>query len=394
MKRRLIILGSTGSIGTQTLEVVEHLNNLHRQGQFPYEYTVVGLAAGTNSQLAFAQAAATGARHVALAAPASAPGGITLLEGPSAAEQLVRRVECDVVLAAVVGAAGLPATLAAVELGRQVALANKETLVAAGSLVIPAARKSGSTLLPVDSEHAGVWQCLPNHAGPAAPPGCADHAITRVVLTASGGPFRTWERAAMQAATPEQALKHPTWTMGRKVTIDSASLMNKALELIEAHWLFGLPADRLGAIIHPQSIVHAMVDYADGSTIAQLGAPDMRTPIQYALTWPHRADGVSKKIDWTTLTSLEFQQIDPAQFPAPSLALRAIETGGAAGAILNAANEIAVEAFLARQIPFGRISTLVAETLDALPRRDIDTLQDCLTADAAARDCARSRLAG
>ena len=404
--RRVIILGSTGSIGTQAVQVVGHLNERFLRGEFPFRVQVVGLAAGRNAALVFEQASAMGVRHVALAAAttlgAAPPGAVRVLTGHHAAERLVREVECDLVLAAMVGVAGLPATLAAVELGRDVALANKETLVAAGGLVIPAAKKSGSRLLPVDSEHAGVWQCLtspsqhdgdwavsaaaaPRTAGPLAPPLTCGPEVARVILTASGGPFRTWTKAAMDAATPEQALRHPTWTMGPKVTIDSASLMNKALELIEAHWLFGLEPERLAAVIHPQSVVHAMVEYADGSTVAQLGAPDMRAPIQFALAWPARAQGCARRLDWTASQTLAFQPIDGDQFPAVGLAFEAMRRGGCAGAVLNAANEAAVEAFLAGRISFGHIARLVEGAMGGLGAGTMSSLADCLTADNEAR---------
>lgn len=442
---RVIILGSTGSIGTQTLEVIEHLNGLHARGAWPMRYEVVGLAGGRNTELLFSQAARCGARHSAVNKLDSDAVRYAALSstkestrnGPEAAERLVREVACDLVVAAMSGAAGLPATLAAAELGRDIALANKETLVAAGSLIVPAARKSGSRLLPVDSEHSAVWQCLcgvcdvhghraapetqsnppskiptitisPHHAQtiPAAPPLVLGDQIAKIILTASGGPFRTWSREQTYNATPEQALKHPTWTMGQKVTIDSASLTNKALEIIEAHWLFGVPAERIEAIIHPQSIVHAIVEMADGSCIAQLGAPDMRGPIQFALAFPHRPEGGHRRIPWHELRSLDFEPPDHERFPALGLAYRAIRDGGTAGAVLNAANEAAVDAFLApirnsaqsggsqrgAPLPFGRITELTAQAMDALGFHPVASLDDVLRADAAARAFVRERV--
>jgi len=330
-----------------------------------------------------------------------------------------------------VGVAGLPATLTAIELGRDVALANKETLAAAGALVIPAAHRSGSRLLPVDSEHSGVWQCLRSGDAAAAPgradgvgaragepdkgvaaPGsgvpwpplrCRPH-VSRVVLTASGGPFRTWSREATRAATPEQALRHPTWQMGPKVTIDSASLMNKGLELIEAHWLFGLEPERLGAVIHPQSIVHALVEHADGSVIAQLGSTDMRTPIMHALVGAARPAAAAPRLDLAALKSLEFAPWDPAQFPAVALAVRAMERGGTAGAALNGANEEAVLAFLGSRegyhdtmrttpISFGEIVPLVEAAMDEVGVHPLTSLGDVLDADSSARLAVRTALA-
>jgi 1-deoxy-D-xylulose-5-phosphate reductoisomerase len=391
--RRLIILGSTGSIGTQALEVVAHLNSLHEQGASRHHYEVVGLAAGTNAALLAGQAERFEVRDAALAAPVPPPAalsgwcsrhGSTLRTGPAAAEALVREVECDIVLAAMVGAAGLPATLAAAELGRDIALANKETLVAAGALIVPLAQKTGSRLLPVDSEHSAVWQALQS-LGPITPPCDAPRGVERITLTASGGPFRAWPKDRIDRATPEEALNHPTWSMGRKITVDCASLTNKALEVIEAHHLFGLPSDRIDVLIHPASIVHAMVEFADGSTIAQMGPPDMRLPIQHALCFPHRPPSLAPRLDWREIRRLEFEEPDLARFPALALAARVIDAGGAAGAVFNADNEAAVEAFLAGRVPFGRIPALSAAALAELGAPPIATLADALAADAEAR---------
>lgn len=400
-EKRIIILGSTGSIGTQTIEVVEHLNALADRGQWKTRYRVVGLAAGRRADDLAAQAARLGVRDVAVAnGVRPADSSLKVRTGDSAAEALVREVECDIVLAAMVGAAGLPATLAAAELGRHIALANKETLVAAGALVVPAAQRSGSCLLPVDSEHCGVWQCLDRAACP--PLRCGDD-VARVVLTASGGPFRTWNKDQIESATPAAALNHPTWSMGPKVTIDSASLTNKALEVIEAHWLFGLSADRIGVLVHPQSIVHALVEYSDGNVIAQLGPPDMRSPIQYAITWPDRAAGVSRKIDWKSLSKLEFAEPDLERFPALATGFDVIGLGGTAGAVFNAANEAAVQAFLmahdcgpggrgearrcsgVRAIRFGEIARLSRRAIEEVGVSPLRDLSDVMTADAEAR---------
>ncbi|MCB9846790.1 MAG: 1-deoxy-D-xylulose-5-phosphate reductoisomerase [Phycisphaeraceae bacterium] len=364
--RRVIILGSTGSIGRQTIEVIRSLNAQRVGAGAPEAFEIVGLAAGAGAGAIFEQATHNGVRAVALATESgatSAPTGVECRTGPGAAERLVREVDADLIVAAIVGFAGLDATFAAIERGVNIALANKETLVAAGELVIDAAQRAGVSILPIDSEHSGVWQCL---AGSAAPPMTLDANVRRVTITASGGPFRRWTREAIRNATPEQALEHPTWSMGPKVTIDCASLTNKALELIEAHWLFGIGPDRLRAIIHPQSIVHALVEFADGSTVAQLGAPDMRTPIQVALTHPDRAAGISDPTPWDAMASMTFEEPDLDRFPALAVADRVMRAGGVSGAVFNAANEAAVGAFLEGRIPFGAITDLSIGALDAI----------------------------
>jgi 1-deoxy-D-xylulose-5-phosphate reductoisomerase len=401
--RRLIILGSTGSIGTQTVEVVEHLNALHARGRWPHRFDVVGLATGRNTAAVMEQALRLGVRDIALADGAVGGGGGTgaglrVRRGPDAAERLVREVEADLVVGAMVGSAGLPATLAAVERGIDVALANKETLVAAGALVVPAARRTGARLLPVDSEHCAVWQCLAGQpagrAGPAAcPPLTCGEEVARVILTASGGPFRARSREETYHATPAEALRHPTWAMGPKVTVDSASLTNKALEVIEAHWLFGLEGPRIGVLIHPQSIVHAIVEHADGSAVAQMAAPDMRLPIQAALTHPRRPEGIGRRIDWASLSRLEFDEPDRTRFPALDVAYRCIDLGGTAGAVFNAANEAAVEAFLGgASIPFGRITELAREALEGVGVSPLRDLADVARAEAEARRFVRASL--
>jgi len=389
--KRIIVLGSTGSIGVQTLQVVEHLNTLAKQGKTTQRFEVVGLAAGSNHRQLIEQAKAFGVRDLALANAPDAfdQTGYNFRFGNDAPRRLIEEVPCDLVVGAIVGIAGLDSTLRALELGIDVALANKETLVAAGALVIAAARKSGASLLPVDSEHAGVWQCLQSFTrSSSCPPTPAPESIKRVILTASGGSFRTQSRAQIQHATLDQALKHPNWSMGAKVTIDSATLMNKALELIEAHWLFGLDADQLGAVIHPQSIVHALVECVDGSVIAQLGAPDMKAPIQHALDWPNRSVACADRLDITKLGTLDFQEIDPDRFPAINLAMNAIKAKGSAGAILNAANERAVEHFIAGQLPFAQIDQCVASVMAEFPIKPITTLADVYQADACARESA------
>ena len=382
--RKLIVLGSTGSIGVNTLAVAEHLT---RTSARPME--VVGLAAHSSTQTLLDQARRFKVSHLAIADPIGATRlrkelpQATVFAGPDAARELVEQVECSDVAAAIVGAAGLPATHAAVLRGRRIHLANKETLVAAGPLIVPLLAKHGSELIPVDSEHSAIFQCLGGNDASR---------VRRLVLTASGGPFRDTPLQQMAQSTPEDALKHPTWDMGPKVTIDCATMMNKALEIIEAHYLFNLPAEQIEPLIHPQSVVHSFVEFIDGSVLAQLGPPDMRTPIQVAMTWPNRVTGCGDKIDWTKLNNLNFYPPDPMRFPALKLAYRAIRAGGTAGALLSAANEAAVTAFLERKIPFGRIVELVRAALDAIAPEPITGLQTVLDADAAARGFVRETL--
>ena len=377
--RRVIVLGSTGSIGVSALDVVASLDAATTPGP---RFEVVGLAAGTRGGDLEAQAARFGVEEVAVATPQAAEAVSSNRRcrvGMDAATTLVREIARpgDLVVAAMVGAAGIPAVLAAIAAGCDIALANKETLVAAGAIVMPAAKAAGVEILPVDSEHAALHQCLRSGRG--------TEEIGRLVLTASGGPFRTWDANRMRQATVAEALDHPTWAMGRKVTIDSASMMNKGLELIEAHWLFGVGPDRLDAIVHPQSIVHSFVEFLDGSTLAQLSPPDMRMPIQYAMCHPERVPGCAPSLDWAGLRDLVFEPVDHDRFPALGLALDAIRRGGTAGTILNAANEAAVEAFLAERIPFGRIPELVGEALEAVEIRPVTSLAEVDAADAESR---------
>lgn len=394
--RRIVILGSTGSIGTQALDALAHLNALADEGRSIHRFEIVGLAANSRAALLYEQAERFGVPIVALAEEGpDAPTDRRMLRGRGAPELLVRETRPDLVVASMVGAAGLPATLAAVELGIDVALANKEALVAAGGIVAPTALRTGAHLLPIDSEHSGLWQCLQGLGGKGervVPPCTTTAMVERAILTASGGPFRCTPLDEMRRATREQALAHPTWSMGPKNTIDSATMVNKGLELIEAHWLFGLDADRLGVLVHPQSVVHAIVELTDGSSIAQLSAPDMRCPIQLALTWPERAPGCSRRLDWREAAKLEFAEPDHERFPAVELALEVIRRGGSAGAVFNAANEIAVAAFRERAIPFGRIVEVVREAVEHVPARAADSLDAVLRADAEARRFARSKL--
>ncbi len=334
-----------------------------------------------------AQAREFGVKVVAIAdanATLDLPCAVQTFRGPqSACEMLLAHARRgDLVVAAMVGAAGIEPVLVAIELGCDIALANKEALVAAGAIVMAAALKAGIRIIPVDSEHNALFQCLKAST--------SMDEVRRVVLTASGGPFRTKSLAEMARASVEDALAHPTWRMGPKVTVDSASLMNKALELIEAHWLFGLGADRIDAIIHPQSIVHGFVEYLDGSVLAQLSPPDMRTPIQQAMCDPLRADGPSRKLDFAALRTLSFEPVDRERFPAISLAHRVISAGGNSGAILNAANEVAVRAFLDGQIGFLEIAELVRETLDGATIGPVSSLAEVFSADADARARAQS----
>lgn len=380
--QRVIVLGSTGSIGTQTLRVIEHLSAL--AGELGVRFEVVGLAAGHDGTLLREQSARLGVSELALSRD-DGRGGARV--GDDAAERLVREVDADLVVAAIVGIAGLTPTLAAAELGRRVALANKESLVAAGELVMAIARRTGARLLPIDSEHAGAWQCIAALAGPDwSPPMPTPATVAHLTITASGGPFRTWDRERIEHASPEQALEHPTWRMGPKNTIDSATLVNKGLELIEAHWLFGLAPDRLDAVIHPTSIVHALVRTPGGSVIAQLSSPDMMLPIQAALTHPAIAPSPAPPIDLLACGPLAFEAIDGDRFPGVALAQRAMRAGGVAGAVLNAANEVAVRAFLEGRLPFGGIARAIESALDRVDAQaDAGTLDAILDADARTR---------
>ena len=385
--RRLIILGSTGSIGVGVLDVVEHLSTAKGPGP---TFEIIGLAAGRRADVLEAQALKFGVKDLALAeisAAAAIGKDRSLRTGPDAALELIQDIARpgDLVVAAMVGAAGIPSVLAAIDQGCDIALANKETLVAAGELVTAAATRRGVTILPIDSEHAALHQCLRAGRGPDE--------VSRLVLTASGGPFRTWPIERVRNATVKEALDHPTWKMGPKVTIDSATMMNKGLELIEAHWLFGIDADRLDAIIHPQSVVHSFVEFTDGSSLAQLSPPDMRMPIQYALCYPHRVPGCAPKIDYSQLRELVFEPVDHDRFPSVGLALRAIRAGGTAGAIFNAANEVAAESFCTGGMPFGRIAEVVADVIDQIPPTAATELDSILAADAEARAAARSHAA-
>jgi len=374
-RQRVIILGSTGSIGRNALDVVAAM---------PDEWEVVGLATGSRAGDLAGQARRFKPAAVAITDEngrgelAAAMNGRTgVLTGPDAAVRLLDEVDCDCVVLAITGAASLPATMRAVELGRRVAIANKEALVMAGALLMPLAARTGATLLPVDSEHSAVFQAL--LAGRRAD-------VRRVILTASGGPFRQWSIQQMEQATLDDALNHPTWNMGPKVTIDSATMMNKALEIIEARWLFDLDPDHIDVLVHPESIIHSLVEYVDGSMIAQLAAPDMRTPIQYALTYPHRRPCPAPPLDLCAARSLTLIAPDVEKFPALKLGHDVARMGGAAGAVLNGANEAAVGLFRQGRIRFGDIARLTWRVLDAHPRNDRPTLEELIAADRWARN--------
>ncbi|MEO6580498.1 MAG: 1-deoxy-D-xylulose-5-phosphate reductoisomerase [Sphingomicrobium sp.] len=351
--RSISILGATGSVGTSTLDLVE---------QHPDRFQVVALTAATNAA-GLAQAARRTNAKLAVIADESKLDELrdalsgTNCRAATGPEALVEAAagEAQWVMAAIVGCAGLEPVMAAVEAGRTVALANKEALVTAGALMIDSARRHRATILPVDSEHNAIFQCL---AGNNA------EGVAKLILTASGGPFRTWSKVQMEAARPDQALAHPNWSMGAKISIDSATMMNKGLELIEAHHLFGLPSERIDILVHPQSVIHSMVEYVDGSTIAQLGSADMRIPIAHALAWPDRIDTRAEQLDLLKIGTLSFEAPDEDRFPALRLARTALERGRGHAIVLNAANEIAVAAFLDRQIGFGDIARCVERAVD------------------------------
>ena len=393
--RKIAILGSTGSIGRSTLEVVRHSRG---------KLSVVALSAHRSCEDLCRQAAEFRPRYVVVSDEAAAsegdwsklPPGTELITGSRGVERIVQLPEVDVVVAAVVGSAGLTGTWAALEAGKTVALANKETLVMAGPQVMRLAAERGAKILPVDSEHSAVFQLLsqsPDHwsgcAGQSPRPlvGALNRrdALRRIILTASGGPFRSWTRSEMEQATVADALAHPTWQMGPKITVDSATMMNKALEIIEARWLFDLPPSQIEVVIHPQSIVHSLVEFADGSVLAQLSPPDMKLPIQYALTWPERCDSPAKKLDLTEALRLDFEPPDEDRFPALALGREVAAAGGTAGAVLNAANEAAVAGFLAGELSFTEIVPACRRVLDSHSFNANPTLDELLSLDAWAR---------
>ena len=372
--KTITVLGSTGSIGTQTVELLEAA---------PESYRVIALVGGRNVALLARQARALRAQRAVIADPALYPALIEALAGTGVeiacgAEAVVEAASLDTewTMAAITGAAGLPSTLAAIRRGRSVALANKEALVCAGEVMLRAVRDHGATLLPVDSEHNAIFQSMAdgNHG-----------AVEKIVLTASGGPFRTASLEEMRVAGPEAALKHPVWSMGAKISIDSATMMNKGLELIEAARLFALPSARIGVLVHPQSVIHGLVYYSDGSVMAQLGSPDMRVPIAHTLAWPARIATPARRLDLAAVARLEFSEPDLDRFPALTLARDALQAGGGAPTILSGANEVAVEAFLQRRIGFLDIAGTVARVLDEMGPLPADTLDEVVDLDIRAR---------
>jgi 1-deoxy-D-xylulose-5-phosphate reductoisomerase len=385
---KITVLGATGSIGVSTLDVL---------ARHPDQFEVLALSGHRQVELLAEQCRKFRPTYAVVAGVAEAKrlAGLLadvpeteILHGPHALETIASLPDVDAVMAAIVGAAGLAPTLAAARAGKRVLLANKEALVMAGAVFMAEVRRSGALLLPIDSEHNAIFQSMPhgyagdmNHGG-----------VRRILLTASGGPFRTTPHAQLQTVTPEQAVAHPNWSMGRKISVDSATMMNKGLEVIEAHWLFNAPADSIEVVIHPQSVIHSLVDYIDGSVLAQLGNPDMRTPIAHALNWPHRIDSGVSPLDLFTVGQLNFERPDPVRFPCLELAYRALRAEGNAAAVLNAANEVAVAAFLERRLSFLGIADLIAATLDAVPQQELPDLDAVIDADRQGREMATELL--
>jgi 1-deoxy-D-xylulose-5-phosphate reductoisomerase len=380
--RRISILGSTGSIGCSTVDLLR---------RDPGAYEVEALTARSNVSLLAQQARELKPRLAVIAdeslydalKDALSGTNVAVAAGAAALEEAAA-ADADLVMAAIVGAAGLKPTLAAVARGKTVALANKECLVCAGEVMLKAVERSGATLLPVDSEHSAIFQVFD-----------FDNVeqVERIILTASGGPFLDLDLARMKDVTPAQAVAHPNWSMGAKISVDSATMMNKGLEVIEASYLFPVPEERIEVLIHPQSVVHSLVGYADGSVLAQLGTPDMRTPIAYALAWPRRTGSPAARLDLAQVGQLTFRAPDPKRFPALTVARQALKSGGAAPTVLNAANEIAVQGFLGGEIGFLDIVAVVSETLEMLPPGSVTTLEDVVAVDAAAREAARGQVA-
>ena len=385
----ITILGATGSIGVSTLDVV---------ARHPDRYRVYALTGQTRIEV-LADQCAQFRPQVAVVGTAEAATQLQVLlkargvqtdvlQGEQALCDVATASACDTVMAAIVGAAGLRPSLAAARAGKKLLLANKEALVISGQLFMDAVAASGATLLPIDSEHNAIFQCLPVGYQRVPP----QHGIRKILLTASGGPFLDRDIGSFESITPEQAVAHPNWRMGRKISVDSATMMNKGLEVIEAHWLFGASAEQIEVVIHPQSVIHSMVAYADGSVLAQLGNPDMRTPIAHALAYPERIDSGVDAIDLARIGQLDFRKPDTVRFPCLQLAFDVLHAGGCAPAVLNAANEIAVQAFLDGQIGFSKISKVIAETLSRVPSASVDTLESLLDQDARAREHARTLL--
>lgn len=384
--QQVTVLGSTGSIGVQTLEVMA----LH-----PERYQPFALVAFTRWQALAEQCLRFKPRYAVLRDESAAEllrnhlaglgSDVEVLGGEAAMDLVASDAAVDTVVAAIVGAAGVQPTLAAVRAGKRILLANKEALVVTGKLFMDAVAASGATLIPVDSEHNAIFQCLPGAGSHTA-------GVRKLLLTASGGPFRTYDEAALRQVTAAQAVRHPNWDMGPKISVDSATLMNKGLELIEASWLFAMPSARIEVVVHPQSVIHSMVEYEDGSVLAQLGTPDMRTPIACALSWPQRIASGAPQLDFATLSALQFEAPDLQRFPCLKLARDALDAGGTATAVLNAANEVAVAAFLEDRIGFMDIADCVAAALDKILAPTCKTVEDVLAVDAAARRFVDARI--
>ncbi|MDP2805492.1 MAG: 1-deoxy-D-xylulose-5-phosphate reductoisomerase, partial [Gallionellaceae bacterium] len=371
----ITVLGSTGSIGKSTLDVI---------ARHPERYQIFALTASQQDELLFEQCRQFNPKFAVMMDEAAATrlaqkiksAGLKIetLCGIDALEQVSAAPEVDAVMAAIVGAAGLRPTLAAARAGKRILLANKETLVMAGRIFMDAVKQSGSALLPIDSEHNAIFQALPNqYSGDLSAGG-----VSKILLTASGGPFRNTPLSDLQQVTPDQACAHPNWSMGRKISVDSATMMNKGLEVIEAHWLFNAPADAIQVVVHPQSVIHSMVQYVDGSVLAQLGNPDMRTPIAYGLAYPERIDAGVAPLDLFKIARLDFVEPDFERFPCLALAYRALRAGGTAPALMNAANEVAVDAFLNQRIAFLDIPRLIADVLDKVSSHEVKNLDDVL----------------
>ena len=376
------VLGSTGSIGISTLDVI---------AQHPERYRAVGLAANTDVEGLFQQCERFQPTVVAMADQASAAelakrlasigSSIEVLAGEAGVIAIAELTDAEMVMAAIVGAAGLTPTLAAVRKGKRILLANKESLVVAGDLFMREAKAHKASVLPIDSEHNAVFQCMPQDFEQ----GLAAKGVKRILLTASGGPFRTWTNDQLKSATPEQACAHPNWSMGRKISVDSATMMNKGLEVIEARWLFDANPEQIKVVVHPQSVVHSMVQYVDGSVLAQLGNPDMRTPIAHAMAWPERHGSGVASLDLFEVARLDFEEPDTQRFPCLRLAFDAVAAAGVAPAVLNAANEVAVDAFLSKQLAFVRIPEIIETVLSQNLEGDLDSVEGLMAIDQAAR---------